>query len=563
MRKYVFKNKILFCISIFFITIASLMGIFMAYLCEYIIDTATYKNQDMFTNAVILGIAYLILYVVINIGKEYFNAKFTKACIIDLKKDVFSKVLKKNIIDFKKEDTSKYIINLTGDIQILESDYFSSVLSLANYLFLFVFAIYALLSLNIYITLTIFIVGWIPIIISKLFFSKLKFYKQNYSFMLKQFTGKIKDIFSGFDVIKSFNINKQVEDDFNSYNIMVEQSKFKGKAFFGVVSSISECSGNFIFIVTLVLGAYFCINNKMTIGELIAIVQLMNYIVNPLINTVQCVSKIQSVKPVYENIIKDKEVAKEKKYISDFEFNKNLRIKNLSFKYDNVLALDNISLNIEKGKKYVIVGESGGGKSTLLKLLLRYYDDYEGQMFLDDIEFNKIKPDRWFDITSIIQQNVFIFNGTIKDNIVLYKDYSDEKLNKAIRDSGLEKLIEKLPDGINTLVGEGGNNLSGGEKQRISIARALIRDNSVLALDEATSSLDNNTAYSIENTILNLENVTCFVITHKLIKNLLTKYDQIIVMKNGQVKGIGTFEQLINENEYFNKLYNLSYENQL
>ena len=220
-------------------------------------------------------------------------------------------------------------------------------------------------------------------------------------------------------------------------------------------------------------------------------------------------------------------------------------------------------MNIETGKKYVIVGESGGGKSTLLKLLLRYYDDYEGQMFLDDIEFNKIKPDRWFDITSIIQQNVFIFNGTIKDNIVLYKDYSDEKLNKAIRDSGLEKLIEKLPDGINTLVGEGGNNLSGGEKQRISIARALIRDNSVLALDEATSSLDNNTAYSIENTILNLENVTCFVITHKLIKNLLTKYDQIIVMKNGQVKGIGTFEQLINENEYFNKLYNLSYENQL
>ncbi|SFU51095.1 ABC-type multidrug transport system, ATPase and permease component [Clostridium sp. DSM 8431] len=561
MRKYVLKNKLLFFISIFFIVISSLIGIFMAYLCEYIIDTATYKNTDMFINSVVLGIGYLILYLAANIGKEYYNAKFTKASIVDLKKDVFNKVLKKNIIDFKKEDTSKYISNLTGDIQILESEYFSSVLSLANFLFLFVFAIYALLSMNIYITLAIFVVGWIPIIISRIFLSKLSFYKENYSAMLGQFTGKIKDIFSGFDVIKSFNINKQVEKDFDDYNIKVEQSKFKGKAFLGVVSSISECSGNFMFIVTLVLGAYFCINNQMTIGELIAIVQLMNYIVNPLINTVQCVAKIQAVKPVYENMVKDEDIKEENKYISEFKFNKNLSIKNLSFKYDNVLALDNISLNIEKGKKYVIVGESGGGKSTLLKLLLRYYDDYEGEILLDNIDFNKIEPDKWFNITSIIQQNVFLFNGTIKDNIVLYKDYSDEKLNEVIRSAGLEKLIEKLENGVNTSVGENGDNLSGGEKQRISIARALIRDNSVLALDEATSSLDNNTAYSIESTILNLEDITCFVITHKLIKELLCKYDQIIAIKNGQIKGIGTFDELIEKNEYFRKLYNLSYEN--
>ena len=160
----------------------------------------------------------------------------------------------------------------------------------------------------------------------------------------------------------------------------------------------------------------------------------------------------------------------------------------------------------------------------------------------------------------MIQQNIFMFDDSIKENIRLYSNHDDKDILDACKRSGLDKLLNKLPNGINSLVGENGNKLSGGEKQRIAIARALINNTQILILDESTSALDNETAYNLENSLLNLENLTLITVTHKLIKNILNRYDEIIVMKNGKIIEKGNFEDLINIKGYFYSLYYLQNE---
>lgn len=212
---------------------------------------------------------------------------------------------------------------------------------------------------------------------------------------------------------------------------------------------------------------------------------------------------------------------------------------------------------MEKGKKYAFVGMSGSGKSTILKLLLKQYEDFKGSILIDNINFSEINRSDIYDLISIIHQNVFLFDNTVENNITLFTDYPKVEINSAIKLSGLNDLIENLSKGVESLVGENGNLISGGEKQRISIARALIRKTPILILDEAMASLDNETAYSIENTVLNMENITAIVVMHRLTENLLKKYDKIFTLKNGQIIEEGTFEELINLNGYFYNLFSI------
>ena len=189
-----------------------------------------------------------------------------------------------------------------------------------------------------------------------------------------------------------------------------------------------------------------------------------------------------------------------------------IEFKNVSFSYTgDTKALKNINFTIKKGGKYALVGTSGAGKSTILKLLLKQYENYEGEIKLDGIELRRIDKKDLFKIITLLHQNVFIFDGTVKDNITLFNDkYTDEEVIRAAKTAGLGPLLEKLPEGILSDVGEGGKLLSGGERQRIAIARSIITNASILALDEATAALDNETAYLIEKTILEMD-ITCFL----------------------------------------------------
>jgi ABC-type multidrug transport system fused ATPase/permease subunit len=285
--------------------------------------------------------------------------------------------------------------------------------------------------------------------------------------------------------------------------------------------------------------------------------------VGPVKTSISLINQIKSVSLIgkkVEDILNVNNEDEESEGIENFM--DCIDIKNLSFSYtEERNALKNINLKFEKNKKYAIVGESGCGKSTLIKLIMRYYNEYEGKITIDNKDLKKIYSNDLYKIISMIQQNAFMFDDSIKENIRLFSSHSDESVIESCKKSGIIGLINRLEDGIDSLVGENGNKLSGGEKQRIAIARALINNTKILILDESTSALDNETAYSLEKSLLNLKDLTMIVVTHKLIKNILIDYDEIIAMKDGMIIEKGSFEELIDIKGYFYSLYYIQNEN--
>ena len=310
-----------------------------------------------------------------------------------------------------------------------------------------------------------------------------------------------------------------------------------------------------MFMGIVIVGTYLCIKGNITLGTMLACIQLTNNVTNPIFNSIAYINIIKSMKSIKEKILsiysEDEEDKKE--YISKDSFDREIEIKNLSFYYEDMnYVLKNINFNIEKNKKYAIVGMSGCGKSTLMKILSKQLVNYEGEVKLDGFSLKDLRTEDICNMMAIIHQNVFLFDDTIKNNITLFNNYDDKDVSNCMNISGLKKFREKL----DMVVGEGGNLLSGGEKQRISIARALITKTPILMLDEATASLDSKTSYEIENTILDIKDKTVIIITHKLNESILKKYDGIIVLKDGCLIENGTFEELINNKGYFYSLYN-------
>lgn len=287
-----------------------------------------------------------------------------------------------------------------------------------------------------------------------------------------------------------------------------------------------------------------------TAGEIGAIIQLSNYIIDPVTTIPANVISIKSVEMEMKRI--DKMIAKKNtnsKEREKFKLDNQISIKDLSFKYGDNEVLKGISLDLEKGKKYAIVGESGSGKSTIANILLRRLDYENGSVKFDDTELKCIDEDDFYSNISLVSQNVFLFNDTLKNNVCLYNDYSQSDFERSIEKSKLNSVIEDLEEKENTVLGEYGTSLSGGEKQRVSISRALIKNSSFVIMDEATSSLDIKTARAIENTLLSL-NQTVLVITHRIDESILKKYDKIFLLEDGRITQSGDYSDI----SYFNEV---------
>ena len=383
--------------------------------------------------------------------------------------------------------------------------------------------------------------------------------RQNqFSSKLADFTVSLKDILSGFEIIKSYSMSKTVIQRFDKANTETIKSKYSVDRLLALNEGLSAFLALMVQIVVLFLSAYFIIAGRITVGTLLGMVQVSSNLANPLIMIFTNIPKMKSVHPIVEKL---EIISKHSIFLSQKEsvatYQSHISAKDLSFSYDGTTdILSGIDCLIEKGKKYVIVGKSGCGKSTLIKLLSGYYSTYKGKILYDDTEFHMLDKDSVVQLSSIIHQNIYMFDETIYDNICLHEHYPEEQVEKVIADSGLTEFISELPTGLQYRVGENGSNLSGGQKQRIAVARALIRNKPILILDEGTSAIDMQTAYDIENRLLKMEDLTLITITHHLEQNLLDKYDEIFNMENGHIRERGSFNHLINNtsscfSEYF------------
>ncbi|MEG1255511.1 ABC transporter ATP-binding protein [Clostridium sp.] len=562
MKKYILKHKMSFFTTTVLITLYAAFNVAVAWMLQYVVDAAMGSSLELFFRSVMWFGAYIILAFLVEIFLKVSKATYIKKTVAFMRKDLMNGVLNQDIATFTKNNSAKYISVLNNDISVIEQDYILSIFNIINNIVTFTLAFISLLYINVYITLVIIVISLFAFTIPQLFSKNLSNKKLKYSMSLEKFTIKIKDLLLGFEVIKNFNIENRAENEFIGVNNELELTKKKFSIYSGFVDSFAELLGTVMFMAPILIGGYLVITGKVTVGILIALIQLMNNLSGPLIASIQHINKLKSSKEivkkvndlVYHNNIEESQILEKVKIFSN-----SIKFNDVVFSYDeNKLALNKLNIEFEKGKKYAIVGESGSGKSTIIRLLQKYYNNFQGNITLDNVNLKNIGTENLYNLTSIIHQNVFMFSGTIKDNITLYNDYSDEEVMEVVKTAGLYKLVSSLPKGIYEDVGENGNRLSGGEKQRVSISRALIKNSSILLLDESTSALDNKTSFEIEKAILSIKDLTAIVITHKLTPEVLESYDKIYVLKNGRLIEEGNFNTLVNNKGYFYSMYTLS-----
>ena len=559
MRKYLFKNKFFFMCTVIISILSSTINVGMAYVFKFILDIISNGDVNKFQMIVLIFLGYLVVMSAIRVFEGIVKANYIKKSMSCLKQDLFSKILKKDIVDFNEVNSGKYISVLSNDMTMIENDYFNSIFEIIKVIWGFLLATVSMFILSKEITIVVILFGVLSLIMSKLFSKKISNSKMRYSDSLEKFTIKVKDVFLGFDVIKSFNVEEKILNEYSAWNNDVNMRKFKFSVLQSIIEGLSIFISMGIFGAVIVIGAYFTMKNYITVSTMLACVQLCNNVANPIGNILEILNNIKSLKNISKKIMtiinaKDDTTKCKDKYV----FEDKIQIENLTFSYDGSKnVLKNINYIFEKGKKYAIVGESGCGKSTLIKILLKYYKKYSGKVILDNEIINNINTKSLYKLESMIHQNVFIFDSTLEENIALFKDYDKKKVNEAIKISGLENVVNKIDGGLKGTVGENGKVLSGGEKQRLAIARAILKETPIIYLDEATSALDSLTSYDIEKTILSMEEKTAIVITHKFNEEILRMYDEIIVLKQGAIEETGDFEHLISKHGYFYNMKNI------
>ena len=559
MKQLTKYHKKSFYTFMIFNILVPLTNIAFAYSIKIIIDSGMSQNREALTQAILIGAIVIFIYASLNFISLRLRNKLVRQIMSRYKNKVFKSILDRDYREFSKEKSGKFISILTENMKKIEQDYLHQYFNISKNISLMIFSLVAMFIGNWFLTLLVIIASIIPMMISG-FIGQKSASLQNSSMIADQkYLAKVKDILAGFLVIKSFNVKEAIGQDYKNESEKLDEIYFiKGK--FDVLSNvISQLSGMIVFLVAFGGGMYLVFGGHTTIGSVTAIVQLVNFVVMPLNEIGMGMSKFREGQATLNSFeVKDVielQTGKTKEYFDDV-----ISFSNVDFSYPNAeeKIFNNLSLQIKKGEKIAIVGMSGSGKSTLLNLLLRFYDVTSGYISIDNQDLQAISAESLYNLMTIVQQDVYIFDDTLKANITLSQSFTEDDIKKAVQQSGLESYILENELGLQTLCGENGSNLSGGERQRVSIARALIRKTPILLLDEATSSLDNKVTTEIENSILEIQDLTVLVVTHKLNKSMLKKYNRILFMKNGVIVEDGSFGNLMDRKGEFYKLVELS-----
>ncbi|MGF9989484.1 ABC transporter ATP-binding protein [Bacillus mycoides] len=558
MNTYLKRNKFLLGTTFVFSALVSGAVVYLAIILQNIVNVATEGTMKQFGQIIIFSCCYLII---LGISKYIYclcSKKLVKNITRDLRRDLYKGIFNKDYLEFKQYDNAEYISMLTNDVKIIEENYIMPLLNIMGNSITFLVSVILLIQISPLVLIALVVCFGIMAIVSSLLGKVLQKKQEVFSNAIGEYTSKIKDLFGGHDVIKSFNVTQKSFVEFENENKLVVEKKYQTDKTFALNQSISDLLGLFTMFSVVAIGSYMVLRGDVMVGTLIALVQLSNTFVNPIMVITMGIPQLQSVKPIVDRFnslvnAKQEDTIKIRKQ----SFEKAIEIENVSFSYEKEKEiLSNINLVIEKNKKYVIIGQSGCGKSTLIKLILGMNQNYSGRINWDQEEVKKLDTSELTNLYSLIHQNIYVFNKSIKDNIFLFENFTKKELDQAMSVSGVREFIKDDQD-LDKEVGEGGGNLSGGQKQRIAVARGLIRNKPILIIDEGTAALDLKTSYSIENKLLNVDNLTMIAITHKLNPELLRRYDGIIYMENGKIVEQGTLDELIQNRDSFYHFYSL------
>lgn len=558
--QFFYKNIPIFCLAVFAALAAGSLNLILSWIIQQLMDTAAGKSGALSLRTLLLiSAGFVLLCAGLSLLNYASQPRFLERAMRQYKDFAFKKLIGKSISSFRDESAAGYLSALTNDAASIETNYLAQMLAMITKAVTFIGALllmcrYSLLMTAIAAGLTV-----LPLIASLLTGNRLQAVESRVSERNGEFTAALSDCLAGFTVVKNFRAEREIFRLFAQSNKALEHEKFTGRRIKMLVGMIGAGTGIFAQLGVFIAGVYLSMKDgSMTPGAVVLFVNLMNFIISPIAELPGLLACRKAALGLVDKLAAALERSSSREGSETLNRLENgIRLENVSFAYEpGKTVLHGINAEFEAGRAYALVGGSGSGKSTLLNLLMAAETNYSGHILADGIELSDISTESLYGTMAAIQQNVFVFNASIKDNVSMFRDFPKTEMDEAIARAHLGALIRER--GEDYLCGENGSGLSGGEKQRISIARSLLKKSSVLLADEVTAALDAQTAHRVSSDILDLQGITRIVVTHTLEESLLRRYDKIFVLRGGRIEEAGSFADLMANKGYFYALFTVA-----
>ncbi len=533
---------------------------------------------DLITEGIIVGIDTneILKLSLILIGIYVFSwaFSFTQGIITSTINQTYCKNLRNKISHkvnriplkyFDSNTTGDILSRVSNDVDLVSQSLDQSLVTLFSSIFLLFGLIIMMFITNVVMTITAILASLIGFAVMGLILSKSQKYFNIQQNELGKLNGHIEEVYSSHNIVKVYNASDDVKETFNKYNDKLFTSAKYSQFLSGLMMPLMSFVGNFGYVAVTVMGAYLALEGYITFGVIVAYMIYVRLLTNSLSNMAQVMSGLQSIAAASERVFEfldEEELVDEshKKNIID-NIKGHIKFENVKFGYDeNKLIIKDFSSDIKAGQKIAIVGPTGAGKTTLVNLLMRFYEINEGNIIIDDVNIQDITRENVHELFCMVLQDTWLFEDTILNNIKYNQNnVTDKDVKKVCEEIGIDHLIKSLPNGYNTILSDA-ESLSSGEKQLLTIARASLSTSPFLILDEATSNVDTRTEKLVQKAMDKLtKGKTSFIIAHRL--STIKNADLILVLKNGNILEQGNHEELLKKNGFYADLYNSQFEN--
>ncbi len=550
-------NRLTFAVAAFAALTAGSLNLILSWLIQQLIDTASgMPNARPLGALALLSAGMVGLCIAVTLLRYAAEPRFLEKAMRQYRDFAFQKLTEKSIASFRDESTASYLSALTNDTATVEASYLEQQLSVLTQAVTFAGALVIMLWYSPVLTAIAAGLTVLPLIASLMTGKQLQTAERRVSARNRDFTAALSDCLGGFSVVKTFRAEKEIMRLFAENNRRLEREKCTKRRIKMMVGLLAAVTGIIAQLGVFLVGAYFVLTGRgLTAGGVILFVNLMNFMIEPVTTLPALLAGRRAALGLMDQLADA--LAQHGTAAGQAEpapLTEGIRMEHVSFSYEpGREVLHDVSTTFEAGKAYAVVG--GSGKSTLLNLLMAA-GDYQGSIRLDGTELRDVLPESLYAVMSVIQQNVFVFNASIRDNVTMFRAFPQDALDDAIAHAHLTGLLAERGEAYRC--GENGVGLSGGEKQRISIARTLLKKSSVLLADEATAALDAKTAHAVTSDLLDLTGMTRIIVTHNLEASALRRFDRILVMKDGRIEETGTFDELMAGKGYFYALFTVS-----
>lgn len=535
MFKLVQNHKVLYFISLILIVSYSVVDLLKSILMSYIFDD---HLLDSILSLIVIVLIFLGVYLIVSTLQQYVVEVLKNKIRYSLNQNLYQSYASRNIESFQKKDSSEILNEFNNEVNVVIDNYVSSKLNVFSLTISLILGSLYIANLSVEILMFLLFCAFITILINSIFKNSLKKNQMNYLDSMKQWLCSIKNLCRCFSDIKILNLEKVFCDGLDIENKNIEQSTLKNNGFIKILTSINSFISQAMFFLTLLFGIVLIHYNRLTVGQLLGIAQASNMVIMPIVNYANLRNMIQSSKPVLQKLLDNSICSEEKEPIIFDEQIHDIKIKHLSYSYGARLILDLNNLVIDQGKKYLVIGKSGDGKSTFLDILTKQKKAdgiYVNNKDLKDVQFST-----YADKFSYVNQNNDLLPFSFEQNITLGRKMSKYSLKDLVTIFNLESIFDKERDNLDFEH----LNLSGGEKQRICLARAIYRNKKWLFLDEAFSAIDKTNSDRIHQFILSDPYLTVLSIEHKVTKETVSLYDKVLLFENKKIVSMDVEEYL-------------------